>query len=241
MKINIITIFPNLIKEFIDTAIFKRAQEKKILSINICDLRDYSNNKHRSVDDYSYGGKPGMVLQAEPFFNYFKENSVKNVVFVSPQGTTLNRSISKELSELDELTIICGHYEGIDDRVIEKHVDIEISLGDYVLSGGELPSLVLIDSIIRFIPNFIDKDSVSNDSFEKPLLDHGVYTRPKNICDLLVPSELISGNHSLIDKYRKLDSIYRTMLKRRDLLKKLDDKDKEIVRYICEDILKDLK
>ena len=241
MKVRILTIFPDLIRAFVDNGIFNRAIENNILTIEVYDLREFTDNRHKSVDDYSFGGGAGMVLKAEPFFNFFEKSKAKNVIFPSPQGVKLNNKLSRELSQKQELTFICGHYEGVDERVIEKYVDLEVSLGDYVLSGGELPSLVIMDSILRFIPEFIKKASSELESFEDSLLDNAVYTRPSNIDNEEVPNVLISGNHSHIEEYRKRDSIYRTLLRRPDLLKNISDEDKKLLKKIIEKVLNDLE
>ena len=261
MKIKVVTLFPDLINSFLDNGIFKKAFEKELVKVEVINLRDYSSSKHRSVDDTPYGGKPGMVIAADSFMNFFENNSSGFVVFPSPQGVKLNNNLSRELSTKDEITIICGHYEGIDERVIERYVDLELSIGDYVLSGGELPSLVILDSIVRFIPGFIAKDSVDRDSFENSLLNSAVYTKPSSIdfdkdgldkkgldksredisSSSEVPKELLSGNHSLVEAYRRRDAIYRTLVKRPDLLLNIDKKDIDEVILLCESIVGFLK
>ena len=237
MKITIVTIFPQLINSFTNNRIFQRALENNIIDLNIVNLRDFSNNKHKSVDDYGFGGGVGMVLKPESFFDFFKKSGAKNIIFPSPQGVKLNNEIAKELSSKNELTFICGHYEGIDERVVEKYVDLEVSIGDYVVSGGELPTMVILDSIIRFIPQFIKKESAEIESFEAGKLDFGVYTRPETIDNLKVPSVLTSGNHSMINQYRKRDSLLRTLIKRPDLISKLPKEDKQFIKNIVNDIL----
>lgn len=236
MKINIVTIFPHLIETFLDNGIVKRAIKDGTLEINIFNLRDYTDNKHKCVDDYPFGGGPGMVLKGEPFFNFLKEDRGK-LIYPSPQGVTLDNSLAKELSSEKEITLICGHYEGIDERVLER-VDLEVSIGDYVVSGGELPSLIIIDSIIRFIPNFMNNiESAEQDSFNNNLLDSEEYTRPSNIDGESIPEVLLSGHHGKIAEWKNKNAILRTLVRRPDLIKNMSESDKKILKDICEDAL----
>ncbi len=235
MKINIVTLFPKMVETFLDTAIIRKAKEKGFLEINIYDLRDYADNSYRSVDDYPYGGGPGMVIEPTPIFNFFKslyKNEASNnfVVSPSPQGRLLSHNLAKELSQKEEITLLCGHYEGIDERAIDRFVDCEISIGDFVLSGGELPSLVILDSILRLVDGVISKNSADEDSFGDGLLDSPCYTRPREIDDLKVPEELLNGNHKEIALWRREERLTRTLIRRPDLLKNCSEEDKNILK-----------
>ena len=183
MNYNIITIFPELVKMFAKTGFIKRAIEKEYIDINIINLRDYSNNKHNRVDDKSYGGGPGMVMQYEPIYNSIKDIKKKgSVIYLSPQGKPLTQGKLKNLSLEDNLTILCGRYEGVDQRVIDNLIDDEVSIGDYVISGGESASMVLMEGITRLIPGVVDDiESINQDSFQAGILDHPHYTKPENI------------------------------------------------------------
>lgn len=236
MKINIVTIFPHLIETFLDNAMVKRAKNNGVLEINIFNLREYSKDKHKCVDDYPFGGGPGMVLKSEPFFNFLKKDRGK-LIYPSPQGVVLDNDLAKELSNEKEITLICGHYEGIDERVLER-VDLEISIGDYVVSGGELPSLIVLDSIIRFIPNFMNNiKSAKQDSFNNNLLDSEEYTRPSSINGETIPDVLLSGHHGKIAEWKKRNSILRTLVRRPDLINDMSESDKKILKDICKNAL----
>jgi len=221
MKFSILTLFPNLIKTYISESIIKRAIEKNKIKIEIINIRDYTKNVRKQVDDYQFGGGKGMVLMVEPVVNAI--NSCKTtdsiVILTSPQGKVLNHSIAHQFSiEADKhLIIVCGHYEGIDERILD-YIDLEISIGDYVLTGGELASLVIVDSITRLVDGVIAKDSRINDSFVNNLLDHPVYTKPVDYNGKLVPEVLLSGHHLNIDNFRQQGRIKNTFLKRPDLL-----------------------
>lgn len=238
MKINILTLFPKMFIGFMNESIIARAIKAKAVEINIIDIRDYCYDKHKQADDIPFGGGNGMVLKPEPLFRALENNSGK-VIYTSPQGRTLNQDLVRKLVLEDEITIIAGHYEGIDERVIEKKVDIEISLGDFVLTGGELPAMVISDAIIRLLPNVIKKESYENDSFFNGLLDYPHYTRPAEYEGLTVPEILISGNHKKIDEWRLKESLKRTYLRRKDLLKKreLSEIEKKILDEIKKEIL----
>lgn len=209
MKINILTLFPKMFEAFMKESIVARAIKAEAVEINIIDIRNYCFDKHKQADDIPFGGGNGMVLKPEPLFRAL-ENISGKVIYTSPQGKTLNQNLVKELVLENEITIIAGHYEGIDERVIEKKVDIEISLGDFVLTGGELPAMVISDAIIRLLPNVIKKESYENDSFFNGLLDYPHYTRPAEYEGLTVPEVLISGNHKKIDEWRLKESLKRT-------------------------------
>ena len=233
MKINILTLFPAMFVGFKSESIIKRAINSGALEINIIDIRDYALNKHNTADDTPFGGGAGMVLKAEPIFRALKNTGGK-VIYTSPQGITLNQSLSNELSTEKEITIIAGHYEGIDERVIDEKVDLEISIGDFVLTGGELPAMVIADSIVRLLPGVIKKDSYEQDSFYNGLLDHPHYTRPSEFDGLEVPVILLSGHHKNIELWRKKESLKRTYERRPDLLesKKLTVEEKKILEEI---------
>ncbi|MEG2379023.1 MAG: tRNA (guanosine(37)-N1)-methyltransferase TrmD [Bacilli bacterium] len=221
MKIDILSLFPRMFDGFISESIIKRAIEKKLVEIKIHDFREFSKDPHKRVDDYQYGPGEGMVLMPEPIFDCVeslkKEDS--KVILMTPQGTTFNQKQAYDLSKEKHLIIICGHYEGYDER-IRTLADMEISIGDYVLTGGELPSMVLSDSIIRLIDGVITKSSHQNDSFNNDLLDYPVYTKPASFRGLNVPDVLLSGHHENIRKWRLEQQIQRTKKRRPDLIKK---------------------
>jgi len=222
LRIDIITIFPKIFDSFLNESIIKRAQVNKKIVINVHDLREYTEDKHKKVDDRPFGGGPGMVMMAQPFFDAVKKIKSKRdsrVIMMCPSGKKLNQKIAKNLSKLKNLVIICGHYEGIDERVREEIVDETISVGDYVLTGGELPALTLIDCVTRLIPGVIGKEeSLTDESFENGLLEYPQFTRPANFRGIKVPNVLLSGNHSLIENWRKEQSVKRTKKYRPDLL-----------------------
>jgi len=221
LKIDILTLFPNMFTNFLSESIVKRAIESKYVEINIHNIRDYSHDPHKKVDDYQYGGGAGMVLMCEPIFEAvesLKEENTK-VILMTPQGTLFKQSIAYDLSKEKHIIIICGHYEGFDER-IRTIVDMELSIGDFVLTGGELPSMIISDCIIRLIDGVIDSESHLNDSFNNDLLDYPVYTHPSEYRGLKVPDVLLSGHHENIKKWREEQSIKRTKERRPDLLEK---------------------
>ncbi|MGL4647405.1 MAG: tRNA (guanosine(37)-N1)-methyltransferase TrmD [Mycoplasmoidaceae bacterium] len=221
MKITILTLFPNIINEYINSSIIKKAVDKKICEINIVNFRDFSKEKHLRVDDYQFGGGPGMVLMLQPIvdaINFYKKEDTK-VILLTPSGKTLNTTSINDLSKLNDIILICGHYEGFDERIIH-YIDEEISIGDYVLTGGELPALVVLDSIIRRIPNAINEASLIDESFNNNLLDYPVYTKPLSFEDYQVPDVLLSGNHQAINEFREKARIEKTIIKRKDLYEK---------------------
>ena len=223
MKIDILTLFPDMIKPFINDSIIKRAIDSKKVEINIINFRDYSLDPHKKVDDYSFGGGAGMVLMPQPIFDAVDDLKTPDskVILLTPQGIKYKQSIAYDLSKEKHLIIICGHYEGFDER-IRSIVDMEISIGDYVLTGGEIASMVLVDSITRLIDGVIVKDSHVNDSFNNNLLDYPVYTKPADFRGLKVPEVLLSGHHENIAKWRREQQIIRTKERRSDLLEKSD-------------------
>ncbi len=223
MQIDIITVVPGILEGPFSHSILQRAQNKGLVKINVVNLREYSNNKHKSVDDYQYGGGSGMVMMIEPFVNCIEqlksERDYEEVIFLSPDGERLNQNIANELSIKGNLILLCGHYKGIDQRIRDHFVTREISIGDYVLSGGELAAAVLVDSIVRLIPGVLnDETSALTDSFQDGLLSAPVYTRPAEFRGLKVPDILIGGNTPEIEKWRYEESLKRTKERRPDLL-----------------------
>tara|TARA_Y100000022_G_scaffold90721_1_gene78248 strand:+ start:630 stop:1370 length:741 start_codon:yes stop_codon:yes gene_type:complete len=246
MNYNIITIFPNLINSFSDTGFIKRSIKNDIININIINLREYSANKHKRVDDKTYGGGPGMVMQYKPIYDAIK--NIKDsglIIYLSPQGEPLTQVKLKKLASEENLTILCGRYEGIDQRVVDDLVDEEISLGDYVISGGESASMVLLEGITRLIPGVVDdEESIKQDSFQSGILDHPHYTKPEEINGMKIPDVLISGNHEKIEIWRRKQALGLTWLKRPELLKnvKLSKEDDKLLKeYILENKENDQK
>jgi len=218
------TLFPAIISAYINESIIKNAIENKIIEVNIYNIRDYSRNKHKKVDDYPYGGGGGMLMTPQPIYDCYmeiKKNNENTKLFLfSPKGKTLNNNMSYEYAKLDNITLLCGHYEGIDQRIVDMIVDEEISIGDYVLTGGELASLVFLDSVSRKITGVLSSsENVQDESFENNLLEYPQYTRPYDFMGVKVPDVLISGNHKKIDEWRKNKSLEETKKKRPDLIK----------------------
>ena len=222
MKIDILTLFPSMFDGFINESIIKRAIESNKVEVNIYNIRDYSKDPHKKVDDYAFGGGAGMVLMPQPIFDAVdslrKENT--KVIMMTPQGIKYNQKKAYELSKESHIIIICGHYEGFDER-IRSIVDIEISIGDYVLTGGEIPAMAISDSIIRLLDGVIEEESHINDSFNNDLLDYPVYTHPSDFRGMKVPEVLLSGHHANIAKYRLDEQLKRTKERRPDLLEKI--------------------
>ena len=219
MKIDILTLFPSMFEGFINESIIKRAIEKGLVEINIYNFRDYSLDPHRKVDDYPYGGGEGMVLMPQPIFDCVESIKTPDskVILMTPQGIKYNQKIAYDLKNEKHLIIICGHYEGFDER-IRSLADMEISIGDFVLTGGEIPAMAISDSIIRLIDGVILKESSDNDSFNNNLLDYPVYTHPADFRGMKVPDVLLSGDHEKINKYRQEEQIKRTSERRPDLI-----------------------
>jgi len=240
MVFKVLTLFPEMIYNATNYSILKRAQEKGIIKIEAFNFRNWTKDKHKRVDDYPYGGGAGMVLSAQPIYDAFmdiKTPDVKKVIYLSPQGKIFNQDIAEELSKEKEIVLICGHYEGIDERVIKTIVTDEISIGDYVLSGGEFAALVVIDAVARLVEGVIERNSLADESFTHGLLEYPQYTRPDEILGIKVPDILLSGNHEQINKWRELQSILRTIRKRPDLIKKYGlnkEQRKLLIRY-CDD------
>ena len=222
MRFDIITLFPEMFSAIKEEGVIARAIKKSIISIEEWQLRDFSENKYKNVDDKAYGGGAGMVMQVKPIrdcIKKIKEQEPKTkVIYLSPQGEPLNQNLVEKLSSFESLTLLCGRYEGVDERIIENDVDLEVSIGDYVISGGELAAMVLIDSVSRRLPNVLgNKDSLS-DSFVDNLLDYPHYTRPESIDGDIVPEVLLSGNQAKIDAWRLEQAKNKTRQKRSDLL-----------------------
>lgn len=219
MKFDVLTLFPEMF-EPIKQSIIKRAVEKDLININLVNIRDFSEDKHNKVDDTPYGGGAGMLMKPDVVdraYNSVKTENAK-VIYLTPQGKTLDQKIVKELSNQKHLILLCGHYEGIDQRVIDKIVDEEISIGDYVLTGGEIPAMVLIDSISRYVDGVLSNESTDEESFSNGLLEYPQYTRPEIFNEVKVPEVLISGHHENIRKWRREKSLENTLKKRPELL-----------------------
>lgn len=226
MRIDILTLFPEFFQTLFNYSIIARAIDKKILEISCVNIRDFSKNKHKKVDDYPFGGGPGMVMTPEPIYEAIK--SVKSmdskVIYLSPQGKTLNQEIANRLSKENNIVLLCGHYEGIDNRIVENYIDEEISIGDYVLTGGEIPAMVLIDSISRLIPGVLSsEESFIEESHYDGLLEYPQFTRPREFNGISVPDILLSGDHEKIRQWRKKQSIKVTKSKRPDLINKTNN------------------
>lgn len=221
MKIDILTLFPSMFDGFINESIIKRAIDKKLVEINIYNIRDYSLDPHKKVDDYGFGGGAGMVLMPQPIFDAVDDLKTKDskVILMTPQGEKYSQKKAYELKTEKHLIIICGHYEGFDER-IRSIVDLEISIGDFVLTGGEIPAMAISDSIIRLIDGVIEEESHIKDSFNDNLLDYPVYTHPSDFRGMKVPEVLLSGHHENINNWRKNEQIKRTKERRPDLLEK---------------------
>ena len=228
MKIHILSLFPEMFTGVFNSSILKKAQEKNEVSIDVVNFREYSGNKHHQVDDYPYGGGAGMVLKPEPIFNAVEAlppstNGNRRIILLCPQGERFNQQKAEELAKEEELVFICGHYEGYDERIREHLVTDEISIGDFVLTGGELAAMTVVDSVVRLLPNVLGKAaSHEQDSFSTGLLEHPHYTRPVEYRGYKVPEVLLSGNHAAIDKWRRDQSLKRTFDRRNDLLENAD-------------------
>jgi len=223
MRFDIITVLPGLLESPFAHSILLRAQRKGLVEIHVHNLRDYADNKHKSVDDYPYGGGSGMVMQIAPFAACIErlktERNYEEVIFMSPDGQTLNQSVANELALKENVILLCGHYKGIDQRIRDIYVTREISIGDYVVSGGELPAAILVDAVTRLIPGVLsDETSALSDSFQGELLDAPAYTRPADWQGYRVPDVLLSGNQALIDNWRYEQALIRTRERRPDLL-----------------------
>ena len=222
MKFDILTLFPEMF-EPLKTSVIGKALQKEQIAINLVNIRDFSKDKHKKVDDTPYGGGAGMVMKPDVVYSAYqsveKQSQKAKVIYMSPQGKTLNQQKVEELSKESHLIILCGHYEGIDQRVLDKIVDEEISIGDYVLTGGEIPAMVLIDSVSRYVEGVLNQESIQEESFSNGMLEYPQYTRPEVFEGESVPEILLSGHHEKIDRWRKQKSLEITKTKRPDLLK----------------------
>lgn len=222
MQFDVLTLFPEMF-EPLNKSIIGRAKEKGLININLINIRDFSKNKHKKVDDTPYGGGAGMVMMPDVVYDAYKSLNSKDakVIYMSPQGQKLNQKKVVELSKEKHIILLCGHYEGIDQRVIDEIVDEEISIGDYVLTGGELPAMIVIDSVSRYIEGVLKDDSTKEESFSEGLLEYPQYTRPEVFNGKQVPEVLLSGHHENIDKWRREQSLINTKKKRPDLLENI--------------------
>lgn len=239
MKFYILTLFPEMIETVLSTSIIGRAVDKGVLSYEAINIRDFSASKHKKVDDYPYGGGAGMVMQAQPIYDAW-ESVIKRAsrpvrtVYLTPQGEIFSQKKAKELAVEEDLILLCGHYEGVDERVLEEIVTDHISIGDYVLTGGELPAVVVVDAVSRMVPGVLsNQESKETESFEEGLLEYPQYSRPEIWRGKAVPPILLSGNHQKVDEWRRQQSLLRTRDRRPDLLKKADltEKDKKYLNF----------
>lgn len=240
MNIHILSLFPEMFAGVFNTSILKKAQEKNEVVLNVVNFRDFSGNKHHQVDDYPYGGGAGMVLKPEPLFNAVDSltsntEQKRRIILLCPQGERFSQQKAEELSQEEELIFICGHYEGYDERIREHLITDEISLGDFVLTGGELAAMTIVDSVVRLLPNVLgNAESHEKDSFSTGLLEHPHYTRPVEYRGHKVPDVLLSGNHAEIEKWRREQSLKRTVERRPELLETavLTERDKQVLRVL---------
>ena len=243
MHFHILTLFPDMVTNGLSTSIIGRAMANELLTIEAVNIRDFAENKHNRVDDYTYGGGAGMLMQAGPVYGAYrsvaeKAKSKPRVIYLSPQGKTFSQSMAEEFAQEEELIFLCGHYEGIDERVLEEIVTDYVSIGDYVLTGGELPAMVMIDAVSRLIPGVLHNDtSAEFESFQDNLLEYPQYTRPEEWHGKKVPEILLSGHHANIEKWRREQSVIRTAKRRPDLLEKADltQKEKELVKTLVKE------
>lgn len=224
-EFNVLTIFPEMFKDFIGSSICAKAIARGDMSVNLYNFRDYTQDKHNRVDDYPFGGGAGMLIMPQPVFDCFddvlKSCSKKRInIYMSPCGVGLSSSLAEQLAKYESVNILCGHYEGVDQRIIDTYIDIEVSIGDYVLTGGELPAMVLIDAVSRYVPGVLgNSESANDESFSDGLLEYPQYTRPSEFRGMKAPEILLSGHHANIKKWQKAKSIEKTMRLRPDLLK----------------------
>ncbi|MGG0477513.1 tRNA (guanosine(37)-N1)-methyltransferase TrmD [Priestia megaterium] len=242
MKIDVLSLFPSMFDGVFGESILKKAQEKNAVELNVVNFREYSTNKHQNVDDYPYGGGAGMVLTPQPIFDAVEkltETAKKpRIVLLCPQGERYTQAKAEELAAEEHLIFICGHYEGYDERIREQLVTDEISIGDYVLTGGELGAMVVIDSVVRLLPDVLGNNhSAVQDSHSTGLLEHPHYTRPADFRGLTVPEVLMSGNHKKIEQWRQKESLKRTLLRRPDMLEKMEltEEQKKVVAQLKEE------
>lgn len=228
MNYHVLTLFPEMIEQGLHTSIIGRAMEKGLLSLDAVNIRDFSTDKHKRVDDYIYGGGAGLLMQAEPVYQAYlsvkeKIGKAPRVIYMMPQGQVFHQKLAEELAQEEDLVFLCGHYEGIDERVLEEIVTDNVSIGDYVLTGGELPAMVMIDAISRHVPGVLNnEDSAGEDSFSNQLLEYPQYSRPEVWHDKQVPPVLLSGHHGKVDAWRREQSLLRTFQRRPELLEQAD-------------------
>ncbi len=245
MRIDILSLFPQIFKEPFNTGIFQRAVANGLIEVNICNIRDYTHDKHRIVDDYPYGGGAGMVLKPEPIFEAVEqikkeaatEEEGLSIILLTPQGRPFSQTVAQELSHYRHLILICGHYEGIDERVHQHLATDEISIGDYVLSGGEPAAMVVVDAVVRLLPGVLgSEDSLKDDSHTDGLLEYPQYTRPAVFREWPVPDVLLSGNHAQIARWRREQAIIRSLKRRPELLDKanLNSEERQLVILVTE-------
>ncbi|MBQ0058863.1 MAG: tRNA (guanosine(37)-N1)-methyltransferase TrmD [Lachnospiraceae bacterium] len=233
MNYHVLTLFPDMILQGMNSSIMGRAIADDVITLEAVNIRDYTNNKHGRTDDYPYGGGAGMVMQAQPIYDAYvamreKMEKPPRVIYVTPQGAVFNQQMAKELALEEDLVFLCGHYEGVDERVLDEICTDFVSIGDYVLTGGELPAMVMMDAIARMIPGVLhNMESAEDDSFGDGLLEHPQYSRPEVWHDRAVPSILLSGDHAKVDDWRRKQSLMRTALRRPDLLDKANISPKE--------------
>ena len=238
MNFHILTLFPEMVRNGLNTSILARAMENGLISVECTNIRDYTHNKHNRVDDYTYGGGAGMLMQAQPIYDAYRAVTDRighsaRVVFMTPQGSVFNQQKAQELSEEEDLIILCGHYEGVDERVLQEIVTDNISVGDYVLTGGELPAMILVDAVSRLIPGVLNNStSAHTDSFQDGLLEYPQYSRPEVWHDRAVPQILLSGDHAKVDEWRLCQSLIRTRERRPDLYDAYRNRHPEIVRRV---------
>ena len=223
MRFIVMTLFPDMIKNVMSESVIGRAVKKGIIAVDAVDIRDFSTDKHRHVDDYTYGGGAGMLMMPEPIYRCYEHISAgmkkrPRLIYTTPQGRVFDQALARELSGESELIFLCGHYEGVDERVLEEIVTDNVSIGDYVLTGGELPSMVMMDAIARLVPGVLSEGSATDESFESGLLEYPQYTRPEVWHGKPVPDVLISGHHAKIEQWRREQSLIRTRQRRPDLL-----------------------
>lgn len=240
MKIDILTLFPEIFENIFDWSIIGRAVKKEIVDMECINIRDFSKDKHKRVDDYPFGGGPGMLMKPEPIYDSIE--SVKSddskVIYLSPKGKIYNQEIANRLSLEKHLILLCGHYEGIDNRIVENYVDEVISIGDFVLTGGEIPAMVLLDSIVRLVPGVLSsEESYMEESHYNGLLEYPQYTRPRDFRGHLVPSILLSGDHKKIKEWKEYESLMYTYLNRSEMLekRKLTKREKEILKEVIDE------
>ena len=239
MKITILTIFPDFFEKFLDTSIIKRAISNNIVEIKIVNIRDFSNDKNKRIDDTPFGGGAGLVMRAQPIVDSINStrSDKSHVIYLSPRGKRYNQDKAKEYSKLEELIILCGHYEGVDERVLD-YVNEEVSVGDYILTGGEIPAMIVSESLIRLLDGSISKESLENETFENNLLEYPQYTIPRDYKGKKVPDILLSGNHEAIEKWRHKQSLKLTKNNRPDLFSnyKVTKKDLKLLEELENDI-----